>query len=102
MDLAEAHLAALECLINEDPQILNLNIGTGKGTSVLSLIKKFEKTNKCKVNYIFVERRKGDVANIFADNTLAKKRLKWTPRRSLKEICKDGWEWQTKNPNGYI
>ena len=101
MDLAEAHLAALECLINESPQILTLNIGTGKGTSVLNLVNEFENTNKCNINYIFEKRRKGDVANIYADNTLAKTRLKWIPTRTLKEICKDGWEWQTKNPDGY-
>ena len=101
MDLAEGHLIALNYLLNEKPQILTLNLGTGKGTSVMELIKTFEKVNKIKVEFGFGARREGDNAIVVADNSLAKSILKWTPRRNLEDICRDGWNWQLKNPNGY-
>ena len=101
MDLAEAHLAALFFLFESDHFLKNFNIGTGKGTSVLELIKTFEEVNKCRVPFTFAERRKGDVVYAVADNTLAKNVLNWHPNRSLKEMCEDGWLWFSLNPNGY-
>ena len=101
MDLAEGHIKALEYLENNEPQILNLNIGTGKGTSVLSLIKIFENVNKVKINYEFTNRRKGDYGIVIADNSLAKSLLKWTPRRSLEDMCQDGWNWKKNNLQGF-
>ena len=101
MDLAEGHLSALNFLLNEKPQILTLNLGTGRGTSVLQLIKIFEKVNNVKIPFSFDERRKGDNAFVVADNSLAKKTLNWLAKKNIEDICKDGWNWQLRNPNGY-
>ena len=101
MDLAEGHIAALDYLLKEEPQILTLNLGTGKGTSVLELIRCFEKVNNVKIPFSFDNRRKGDNAFVLADNSSAKKILNWIPKRNLDDICRDGWNWQLKNPNGY-
>ena len=102
MDLAEGHIAALEYLLSNKSQIINLNLGTGLGTSVLELVHTFEKINNVKINYEFVPRREGDVANVVADNKLAKSILNWQPKRSLEDMCLDGWNWQCLNPKGYI
>ena len=101
MDLAEGHIKALECLFAENPQILNLNLGTGIGTSVLELINIFQKVNNVKVPYKFSLRRSGDLARVVADNSLAKKRLNWSPKMSIEKMCKDGWKWQVENKKNY-
>ena len=101
MDLAEAHLIALEYLIKEEPHILNLNIGTGLGTSVLELIQIFERINNVKIPYYFAKRRPGDNAMVVANNKLAEKILQWTPSFNIEDMCRDGYLWQVKNPNGY-
>ena len=101
MDVAEGHIAVLEYLLKEKPQILTLNLGTGKGTSVLELIQKFEQVNNVKVPFRFDKRRPGDKGFIVADNSLAKSILNWIPKRNIDDICRDGWQWQLKNPNGY-
>ena len=101
MDLAEGHLSALNYLLNGKPQILTLNLGTGKGTSVLELIKIFEEVNKVFIPVNFVKRRSGDNAFVVADNNMAKKILNWSPKRNVHQICRDGWNWQIKNPMGY-
>ena len=99
MDLAEGHLRALQYLEKEKNQIMNLNIGTGKGTSVLELVKTFETINKLKIPYKFSNRRSGDAPCVVADNSLSTKLLKWKPERSVEEMCKDGWLWQCRNFN---
>ena len=101
MDLAEGHFSALNHLLNEKPQNLTINLGTGKGTSVLELIKTFQKVNKVNIPYSFVNRRQGDNAFVVADISLAKSILNWKPKRNIEDICKSGWNWQLKNPNGY-
>ncbi len=101
MDLAEGHVSALNYLLKGKPQILTLNLGTGKGTSVLELIKIFEKVNKVFIPVNFVERRSGDNAFVVADNNKAKMILNWSPKRDVQQICIDGWNWQKKNPLGY-
>ena len=101
MDLAEGHFAALDYLLKEKPQFLTLNLGTGIGTSVLELIRCFEKVNNVKIPFSFDNRRLGDNAFVMADNSLAKKILNWIPKRNINDICRDGWNWQLKNPNGY-
>ena len=101
MDLAEAHLLVFEFLKNNEYQYLEMNIGTGKGTSVLELINIFQESNKVEIPYIFAERRKGDAAMVFADTLLSRKLLGWQPQRSIEEMCIDGWKWQLKNPNGF-
>tara|TARA_B100000212_G_scaffold89261_1_gene65458 strand:+ start:35314 stop:36372 length:1059 start_codon:yes stop_codon:yes gene_type:complete len=100
MDLAEGHLSALDYLINNIPQILTLNLGTGLDTTVLELINTFEKVNNISVPYIFENRRDGDNAYVVADNSLAKSVLNWQPKRDLEDMCRDGWNWQLKNSMG--
>ncbi len=102
MDLAEGHVKALEFLISNNSQFLNLNLGTGKGTSVLELVKTFERVNEVKISYTFASRRDGDAAIVVADNSLAKSIIGWSPSRTLENMCQDGWKWQTLNPKGYI
>ena len=101
IDLAEAHLSVLDYLLKEKPQILTLNIGTGNGTSVLEFIRSFEEVNNVKVPFIICKRRLGDCEFVVADNSLAKSILNWIPRRNIIDVCRDGWNWQLKNPNGY-
>ena len=94
MDLAEGHVSALEYLLEQKPQIINLNLGTAIGTSVLELVNTFQKVNNIKVPYVFVDRRKGDIPITIADNSLSLSTLNWSPRRNLIEMCRDGWAWQ--------
>ena len=101
MDLAKSHFLTLMNLLDSPPKILNLNIGTGKGTSVLELIRIFEEVNKCKIPLVFKSKRIGDVPISVADNSLCKKVLNWVPEKNIKEMCRDGWEWATSHPNGY-
>ena len=101
MDLAEAHISTLEYLTSKENQILNLNIGTGIGTSVLELVNTFERVNNINIPIEFSSRRVGDCAIILADNSLALSLLDWSPKRSLEEMCKSGWKWQSLNPGGY-
>ena len=101
MDLAEGHLKSLNYLIENDPQLLTLNIGTGKGHSVLELIKTFEMVNKVKVPYVFSKRRDGDSCKLVANISKVKSILNWVPKRSLEDMCKSGWAWKSKNPIGY-
>tara|TARA_B100000212_G_scaffold339776_1_gene318907 strand:- start:116 stop:1189 length:1074 start_codon:yes stop_codon:yes gene_type:complete len=101
MDLAEAHTSAIKYLFKNSPQLVNLNIGTGVGTSVLELIEKFSLINNCNVPYIFCKRRKGDVPILIAKNSKAISLLDWKPKRNIEDMCKDGWNWQKNNPFGY-
>ena len=101
MDLAEAHCLALDFLFKNKSQIIDLNIGTGIGTSVLELVNKFILVNKCSIPYRFSDRRLGDLPNVVADNNKAKLILNWNPKRNINDMCQDGWKWQTLNPNGF-
>ncbi len=101
MDLAESHINTLMHLNNSVPKLINLNIGTGKGTSVLELINTFEKVNNIKIPWKFVQRRPGDVPRCVADNSLCKKVLNWSPNKDLDTMCKDGWRWASTHPYGY-
>ncbi len=94
MDLAKAHAATLEYLFENKPQIINLNIGTGKGTSILELVRDFESANDCIIPYKFSGRREGDVSRLVADNKLALSLLDWVPVRNISDMCKDGYHWQ--------
>lgn len=96
MDLAEGHLAAFEFLLNNNPRIININLGTGQGYSVLELINTFEKVNNIEIPYKFTSRREGDSEYVVADNSLAVSTLKWNPKLTLKDMCKDGWNWGRK------
>ncbi len=101
MDVAEGHISTLNYLLQKQPQILTLNLGTGIGTSVREFIKIFEKVNNVEIPFCVEERRPGDNAFVVADNSLAKLILNWAPKRNIEDICRDGWNWQLKNPNGY-
>ncbi len=91
MDLAEGHIAALDYLEENKPQIIDLNLGTGKGISVLELINKFEEVNNIKIPYVISDPRDGDLARTVANNKLAISLLKWKPLRNLEDMCRDGW-----------
>jgi len=101
MDLAEGHGRALETLQGEPPQLLTLNLGSGRGHSVLELVRSFEATNGLTLPYAVVERRPGDSAISVADPREAERHMGWRTRRSLADICRDGWAWQSANPEGY-
>ena len=101
MDLADTHVKVLENLFSSKSKYVNLNVGTGIGTSVLDLIKIFEKVNKVKVPYIFTDRRPGDVCYLVADNSFLKSEFNIHPKMSIEDMCKDGWKWKSLNPNGF-
>lgn len=101
MDLAEGHLAALD-YINRQPGLLTVNLGTGRSVSVLELVAAFEQASGRKVPYRIVERRPGDVAECWADPTLAQQLLGWKAQHDLDRMCADSWRWQSMNPGGYM
>ena len=101
MDLAEGHRAAVDVLLAEEPQLLTVNLGSGQGHSVLEVVAAFEQASGRPVPYAVVDRRPGDAASTVADPALAAARLGWRTQRSLAEMCRDGWAWQSGNPNGY-
>ena len=100
-DLANAHQKAIGYLLNQDSKYINLNVGTGKGTTVLELIETFQKANNCNIKFQFVSRRNGDVRRLVADNKLILSTLNWAPCYNLFDMCIDEWRWRKKNPNGY-
>ena len=100
MDLAQAHLAALRKL-EGNPGLIAHNIGTGRGCSVLEIVKAFEEATGRKVPYEIAGRRAGDAPAVYADPALAEIELGWKAEKSLEEICRDAWNWQQKNPRGY-
>lgn len=102
MDLAEAHLQSLIHIEDKHTCHLILNVGTGKGTTILELIKIFEVVNNCKINYKFSSRREGDISQSVADNSLILSTLNWKNKRNLKEMCIDSWKWKKINPEGYL
>ena len=100
VDLAQGHVNALDRIKNfQEP--MTINLGTGKGYSVLEMVKAFERASGQKVPYQIVERRTGDIATCFADPTYAKEILSWKAEKGIDEMCEDSWRWQSKNPNGY-
>ena len=100
MDLAEGHVAALRHLLGGAAS-LTLNLGTGRGTSVLELVHAFERASGRRVPYAIAPRRPGDVAACWADPTRAAETIGWKASRDLDAMCADSWRWQTANPNGY-
>ncbi len=97
VDLASGHLKALKCILDNKFQFEVLNLGTGKGFTVLELVKTFEKVNNIEIPFKFVERRLGDVPFSVADISKAKKITKWKPIYDLEEMCRDSWNWISKN-----
>lgn len=99
-DLARGHVDAIN-YAETHKGVETVNLGTGIGYSVLDIVKSFEKVNGIKIPYEIVGRRPGDIATCFADPSKAKKLFGWTAKKSIDDMCRDTWHWQTKNPNGY-
>ena len=100
VDLAVGHLKALR-KIKDNSGLKIYNLGTGNGYSVLEMVKAFEKDSHRKIDYKIIARRSGDIAECFADVSLANKELNWKAKRNIDEMCADAWRWQSKNLNGY-
>ncbi len=94
MDLADAHVASLKYLDYASSNFTALNVGTGNGSSVMDLITAFETATRQKVPYTIGPRREGDVIKIWADTSLSKDALKWSPKRTLQDSMRDSWNWQ--------
>lgn len=99
-DLAIGHLKALKVIENNEGLKI-YNLGTGKGYSVLEMIKAFEKASGKEIPYKIVDRRPGDIAECYADPTLANNELNWKAQFGIDEMCESVWNWQSKNPDGY-
>ncbi len=94
VDLAIAHISALERFDKMEENYDFFNLGTGKGHSVLEVVKSFEKVSEVKLNYEIVERRPGDIEQIYADTSKAKEKLKWEAKLNLDSMMKSAWRWQ--------
>ncbi|WP_027390800.1 UDP-glucose 4-epimerase GalE [Chrysiogenes arsenatis] len=102
LDLAKGHVCALQALTNPPtPMPLTVNLGTGRGYSVLEVIRAFEKASGRQIPFEIAPRRAGDVAQCYADPTLAAKLLGWRAEYEIEQMCADGWRWQSMNPDGY-
>ena len=100
VDLAKGHLKALE-YTKKNNNIEAINLGTGKGYSVLDLVQTFRTATNSKVPYEIVDRRPGDIGTCYADTNKAKELLGWETEKNLSDMCRDAWRWQSNNPNGY-
>ncbi|NQJ21280.1 UDP-glucose 4-epimerase GalE [Streptococcus suis] len=100
IDLALGHIKALE-KISTTVGVHTYNLGSGQGTSVLELVQAFEKVNGVPVPYKIVDRRPGDVATCYANADKALEELNWKTEKTIEDMCRDTWNWQSKNPNGY-
>jgi UDP-glucose 4-epimerase len=100
VDLAKGHLASLK-VIKDKLGLKIYNLGTGKGTSVLELVKAFEKVNGIKIPYVIGPRRDGDIDENYANCDKALKEINWEAKLTIEDCCRDAWKWQKNNPNGY-
>lgn len=100
VDLALGHIQALKKLVGQKG-VLTYNLGSGQGTSVLELVQAFEKVNGVPVPYKIVDRRPGDIAICYADADKALEELNWKTEKTIEDMCRDTWNWQSHNPNGY-
>jgi UDP-glucose 4-epimerase len=100
-DLAAGHLSALRTIFNTSG-FRPVNLGTGVGYSVLEILGMFEKVSGKKINYDIIGRRSGDVASCYADPTYALSVLGWEAKLNLEDMCRDAWNWQCLNPNGFV
>lgn len=101
VDLAVGHVKALKKMEDRDGGVLIYNLGTGCGYSVLDVIHAFEEANGLKIPFEFKPRRAGDVPQCYADPAKAERELGWKAERNLKDMCRDSWNWQKNNPEGY-
>jgi UDP-glucose 4-epimerase len=100
VDLAKGHLKALEKIMNSTG-VEAYNLGTGTGYSVLDVVKNFEKATGQNIPYVIADRRPGDISTCYADPAKALEELGWKAEKSLEDMCRDSWRWQSNNPNGY-
>jgi len=100
VDLARGHLKALDFTLR-NKTIEAINLGTGKGYSVLDMVEAFRTANTAELPYEIVDRRPGDIGTCFADTLKAKEMLNWETEKNLEEMCRDSWKWQSMNPEGY-
>jgi UDP-glucose 4-epimerase len=100
VDLAQGHVKALQKIESLD-DVLTVNLGTGKGYSVLEMVDAYEKASNKRVPYAIVPRRAGDIAKCYADPAYAEAMLGWRAEKELVDMCRDSWKWQSMNPNGY-
>lgn len=100
VDLARGHVKALEKL-RENPGLVTYNLGTGRGYSVLDVIRAYEDVSGKTVPYRIAPRRPGDIAACWADPSKAARELGWRAQFGLKQMCRDSWNWQLQNPTGY-
>jgi len=100
VDLAKGHVKAIDWAL-ETSGCEAINLGTGNGYSVLDIVNAFKKANGIDIPYVIVDRRPGDVATVYANPEKAKKLLGWTAELDLTSMCKDTWNWQSHNPDGY-
>ena len=100
VDLAKGHVAAISYMEDHKGESV-FNLGTGKGCSVLEVVHAFEKANNVKVPYRIAPRRAGDLAVCYCSPDKSAKVLGWRALRNIEDMCRDTWNWQTKNPNGY-
>ncbi len=100
VDLAKGHVAAVKyTLANKGAEVFNL--GTGTGYSVLDMVNTFREVNQVALPYVIVDRRPGDIATCYADPAKSEKLLGWKAEKNLADMCRDSWNWQSKNPQGY-
>jgi len=99
VDLAQGHLKALQALTT--PQCTPINLGTGTGYSVLDVVHAFGKASEKVIPYVIAPRREGDIAACYADPSFALKTIAWSASRDLETMCRDAWNFQSKNPRGY-
>jgi UDP-glucose 4-epimerase len=99
MDLAAGHVAALRHL-ERAKRSVTVNLGTGRGYSVLEMVRAFEAASGVHIPYETVARRPGDVASCYADPSLAERELGWRAAKGLEDMCRDAWRWQSRNPDG--
>ncbi|WZB62590.1 UDP-glucose 4-epimerase GalE [Achromobacter xylosoxidans] len=100
-DLANGHVCAVKYAAGTSEPFTAINLGTGKGTSVLQLVKAFEQASGMAISCRVEARRPGDIAAAWADPSLAHRLLGWKAEKSIEQMCIDGWLWQSNNPNGY-
>ena len=100
VDLARGHACALD-YVSKNKGIDVFNLGTSVGYSVLDMVHAFEKANGVAVPYKIGDRRPGDIAACYADATKSREKLGWKAEKTLEDMCRDSWNWQSKNPNGY-
>jgi UDP-glucose 4-epimerase len=100
MDLAQGHVAALQHLFDGNPSF-TVNLGNGRGYSVLEVVRAYEKASGRTIAFDIVARRPGDIAACYADTALAASLLDWRATRDIDDMCADSWRWQTMNPNGF-